>query len=224
MRLLMLAAPGAGKGTQGARIAEHFQITHIATGDRLRDEVKRQTPLGKQVEEQTSRGELVADDVIIEMLRGPLVEATKAGGYVLDGFPRTLEQAKEGRRVAKELGVAAQAALYLTVDDDELVRRLLHRAETEGRADDNETTIKKRLELFHEVTQPVVDFYAQRGMVITVDAMRSIEEVAGEILDKLDVLKERLDSPEPSRQTAAEIVDVTTPAPTGAGQQLVERS
>lgn len=216
MRLLMLAAPGAGKGTQGARIAEHFRITHIATGDRLRDEVERATPLGKRVQEQTSRGELVADDVIIEMLRGPMVEATKAGGYVLDGFPRTLEQVKAGRRVAKELGVAAQAALYLTVDDDELVRRLLHRAETEGRADDNEKTIQNRLALFHEVTQPVVDFYAQRGMVITVDAMRSIDEVAEEILARLEALQPRLAEAERSGQAPGAVIDMTQPAPTGA--------
>ncbi|MDQ6649666.1 MAG: adenylate kinase [Actinomycetota bacterium] len=216
MRLLMLAAPGAGKGTQGARIAEHFQITHIATGDRLRDEVERETPLGLEVKEQTEKGELVPDEVIIEMLRDPLVTATRAGGYVLDGFPRTLAQAQEGRRVAKELGVQAQAALYLTVDDDELVRRLLARAETEGRSDDNEETIKHRLELFHEVTQPVVQYYDRRGMVITVDAMRSIDEVAEEILAKLEVLKPHLDTIETSDRTPADVVDVTAPAAAGA--------
>jgi len=216
MRLLILAAPGAGKGTQGARIAKHFGIEHIATGDRLRDEVKNETPLGVRVKDQTDKGELVPDEVIIEMLREPLVVATKAGGYVLDGFPRTIEQTIEGRRVAKELGVQAQAALHLTVDDDELVRRLLTRAETEGRSDDNEDTIKHRLELFHEVTKPVVDYYDKRGMVITVDAMRSIDEVAEEILAKLEQLRPRLDSAQGSDRTPAEIIDLTASADAGA--------
>lgn len=185
MKVLLVAAPGAGKGTQGRVIAERFGVPHVATGDVLRDHVRRGTELGERLRPLLDRGELVPDDVVLQMVRQALEERGR-DGYVLDGVPRTMQQAHALFAVAAELGLTADVALHLQVDDAELVRRLLHRAAEQGRADDTEEVIRRRLALYHEVTQPVLGWYRQRGILLPVDAARPVEEVSAAVLAALE--------------------------------------
>jgi adenylate kinase len=190
VRVLMIAPPGAGKGTQGAIIAKHFGIPRIATGEMLRDHVARQTALGREVAPYLERGELVPDGFVVDLVRDALVAAKAAGGgYVLDGVPRNMEQARALYRIAVELQMTANVALHLKVGDEELVRRLLARAAVEGRSDDTEAVIRRRLQLYHQVTHPIVDWYAERGILVSVDASRPVDLVGREILAALEVME-----------------------------------
>jgi adenylate kinase len=201
MRVLLVAPPGAGKGTQGALIATHFNVAHIATGDLLRDHVARRTELGRAVEERLGRGELVPDEIVLEMVRDAFVTAKERGGYVLDGMPRNMTQARELFQIGKSLDMTAQVALHLKADDEELTRRLLARAALEHRADDTEEVIRRRLALYHEVTHPIVDWYAARGILVSVDAMRPVDRVARQILTALEAMSSMLDVvPESARR------------------------
>ncbi|WP_432968427.1 adenylate kinase [Dactylosporangium sp. CA-233914] len=183
MRVLMVAPPGAGKGTQGAVIAEHFHVRRIAVGDLLRRNVSERTELGERVRTHLDRGELVPDEIVLELLRQALNEAKVAGdGYVLDGIPRTMTQALAAYRVARSLDMTADVALHLRADDEELVGRLLKRGEVEHRTDDTEPVIRRRLKLYREVTEPVLAFYARRGILLTVDATRPVEQVSADVL------------------------------------------
>lgn len=194
MRILMVAPPGAGKGTQGAVIAAHFDIPHVATGDLLRDHVARQTPLGRAVRAHLDRGELVPDEIVLDMVRDALVSAKGNGtGYVLDGMPRNMTQARAVYQVAKDLDMTANVALHLKADDDELIRRLLARAALEHRADDTEEVIRRRLALYHEVTHPIVQWYEERGILVSVDAMRPVERVGRQILTALEAMRPLVD-------------------------------
>jgi adenylate kinase len=164
MRVLMIAPPGAGKGTQGALVAAHFSIPHIATGEMLRDHVARQTPLGQVVQARLDRGELVPDQIVLDMLREAMAAAKAAGGgYVLDGIPRNMEQARAAYEIGRELGMTADVALHLQADDAEVTRRLVARAALEHRSDDS------------------------------VDAMRSAPEVGRKILVALEAMRPFLD-------------------------------
>ena len=194
MRVLMIAPPGAGKGTQGTLIATHFDIPHIATGDLLRDHVARRTALGLAVQEYLDRGELVPDQVVLDMVREELVGAKSTGrGFVLDGIPRNMEQARALYLISRELGMTADVALHLQADDEELMRRLLARAALEHRSDDTADIIGQRLALYHEVTSPIVSWYRDRGILVSVDAMRSAHQVGREILTALEVMRPFLD-------------------------------
>jgi adenylate kinase len=187
VRVLMVAPPGAGKGTQGAVIAEHFHVRRIAIGDLLRRHVADGTELGRGVQRHLERGDLVPDEVVLELLRQGLTEAKRAGGgYVLDGIPRTMSQARAAYQVARSLEMTADVALHLAADDEELMRRLLQRAEIEHRPDDTEAVIRQRLKLYREVTEPVLTFYARRGILLTVDAVRPVEVVSRDVLTALE--------------------------------------
>jgi adenylate kinase len=185
MRILLLAPPGAGKGTQGKLLSEHYGIPHIATGDLLRDHVERGTEVGREVKSQLDRGELVSDELILRMVQDALEGGNAPTGYILDGFPRTVQQAVEGHRAAEPLGLAAQAAVFLAADEAELIRRLRHRAEEEGRNDDTEDVIRQRLQTYQNETAPVIDHYRDRGMLIEVDGMQPIEKVTEDIIGTL---------------------------------------
>ena len=190
MRVLMIAPPGAGKGTQGALIAAHFNIPHIATGELLRDHVARQTPLGQAVREYLDRGELVPDQIVLDMTREAMIAAKAAGGgYVLDGIPRNMEQARAAYEIGRELGMTADVALHLQADDAELTRRLLARAALEHRSDDTPEVIAQRLALYYEVTAPILAWYRDRGILVSVNAMRSAREVGREILVALEAMR-----------------------------------
>ncbi|WP_328475382.1 adenylate kinase [Actinoplanes sp. NBC_00393] len=202
MRILLVAPPGAGKGTQGALIANHFGIPHIATGDLLRDHVARRTPLGRAVQDHLSRGELVPDEIVLEMVRTEFIAAkAEGGGYVLDGMPRNITQARALYEIALTLEMTANVALHLKADDEELTRRLLARATLEGRSDDTEEVIRRRLAIYHEVTHPIVDWYASRGILVSVDAVRPVDRVARQILTALEAMRPLIDHvPEHVRQ------------------------
>jgi adenylate kinase len=185
MRLLLIGAPGAGKGTQAERLSRHFGIAHISSGDLLRQHVKDQTTIGQTIKKYVDAGDLVPDAVVMDMLRKPVVAAAEAGGYVLDGFPRTVDQAKAAFETARELGVEVQAAVHLDVPDEELIRRLLAR----GRgSDDTEDVIAHRLEVFREMTIPLLDYYAGREWMFTVDGARTPDQVHEDIVGRLHKL------------------------------------
>ena len=195
MRILMIAPPGAGKGTQGALIAAHFDIPHIATGDLLRDHVARGTDLGQAVKAYLDRGELVPDQIVLDMVRDAMIAAKAAGGgYVLDGIPRNMEQARAAYEIGRELGMTADVALHLQADDAELTRRLLARAALEHRSDDTPEVIAQRLALYYQVTAPIVAWYRERGILVSVDAMRSAPEVGREILVALEAMRPFLEN------------------------------
>lgn len=189
MRILLIGAPGSGKGTQAVRIAEHFGITHISSGDLLRRHVSEGTSIGRSVKAHVDRGDLVPDAFVRDMLRKPVIAANEAGGYVLDGFPRTVEQAKAAYETARELGVSVRIAVYLDVPTEELIRRLLAR----GRGtDDTEDVIAHRLEVFREHTMPMVDYYAEREELVKVDGARPPDEVTKSLLGELEQVSRTL--------------------------------
>jgi adenylate kinase len=185
VRLLLLGPPCSGKGTQADRLVEILGVRHISSGDLLRAEVEAGTPCGQSVSSAMESGELVPDDVVIEMLRQPILDASAAGGYLLDGFPRTLAQAESAAAMAREEGVLADAAVFLAAEPDLLVRRLLARAEELGRADDNESTIRHRIEVYNEKTEPLRKYYAERGILLEVDGLQTVDQVTADILDGL---------------------------------------
>ncbi|UQU67801.1 adenylate kinase [Couchioplanes caeruleus] len=203
MRVLLVAPPGAGKGTQGALIATHFGIPHIATGDLLRDHVARRTELGRAVQDHLDRGELVPDTVVLDMVRDAFIESrtNNGGGYVLDGMPRNMTQARALYEIGRSLEMTSDVALHLKADDEELTRRLLARAALEGRSDDTEEVIRRRLALYHEVTHPIVDWYAERGILVSVDAVQPVQRVARQILTALEAMRPLIDHvPEHARR------------------------
>ena len=194
MRVLMIAPPGAGKGTQSALIAAHFGIPHIATGELLRDHVARRTDLGLAIQGYLDRGELVPDEVVLDMVREAMIAAREAGGgYVLDGIPRNMQQARAAYLIGRELGMTADVALHLDAGDAEVTRRLLARAALEHRSDDTAEVIAQRLALYHEVTAPILSWYRDRGILVSVDAMRSAHQVGREILAALEAMRPFLD-------------------------------
>ena len=188
MRMLLIGAPGAGKGTQATLIAERFHIAHISSGDLLRTHVEENTTIGRAAREFLAKGDLVPDSIVMDMLRKPVVAASEDGGYVLDGFPRTVEQAKAAYETAQELGVAVEVAIYLEVPTAELTRRLLAR----GRGkDDTPEVIEHRLEVFEAMTRPMLDYYAEREELITVNGARPVPEVFWSITVQLQQLHHR---------------------------------
>ncbi len=185
MRLLLIGAPGAGKGTQAERLCERFGIAHISSGDLLRQHVKDQTALGQTIKSYVDHGDLVPDAVVMDMLRKPVVAAAEAGGYVLDGFPRTVDQAKASFPVAQALGAEVQAAVHLDVPHAELVRRLLSR----GRgSDDTEAVIEHRLQVYQDNTVPLLEYYAGREWMFAVDGSQPPDAVHEEIVARLKKL------------------------------------
>lgn len=193
MRLLMIGPPGSGKGTQAVRIAEHFGIEHISSGDLLRRHVNDGTAIGRAVGEYIARGDLVPDGIVMDILRKPVEAASKRGGYVLDGFPRTVEQAEAAYLVAKTLGASVRVALHLRVSREELVRRLLARGHQAGRTDDTEDVINHRLEVFDTSTWPLLEYYTQRETLVSIDGDRPVEQVTESAITQLEQVRQQLD-------------------------------
>lgn len=187
MNVLLIGPPGSGKGTQGERLAERLGLEHLAAGDLLRAEVEDGTPLGRRVADLMQRGDLVPDAVIISLLMPRVLAASEEKGYLLDGFPRSVDQAVEARKLADLAGAGPDAVIYLDAPREELVRRILARAEVEGRADDNPETVKNRLRIFDEATHPLVDYYRGRGLLHVINADQDEDLVTQEILDVLGV-------------------------------------
>ena len=185
MRLVLLGAPGSGKGTQAARLKEHLQVPHISTGDLLRAEVAAGSPLGVQAREVMARGELVSDDILLGMLRDRFSREDTRAGFILDGYPRNLAQAAALDELLGSLGQKFDAAVQLTVDNEQIVERLAGRAKADGRADDNPESVRKRLQVYDQQTAPVIEFYRQHGQLTIVDGVGTLDEVFTRIVEAI---------------------------------------
>jgi adenylate kinase len=185
MRVLLIGPPGAGKGTQAARIAAHFDLARIATGDLLREQVANGTELGKVAKEYMDRGDLVPDEIVIEMTKDRMIQANEEGGYVLDGYPRTLAQAEAAYRWAVARGIPFDLTLYFEIEEEELLARLAGRAREEHRSDDTEETVRHRLEVFANQTYPLVDYYQRRGILVRINAVGPIDAISEQIFASL---------------------------------------
>lgn len=190
MRLIIMGPPGAGKGTQAKFIAEHFGIPAISTGDIFRANVSQGTPLGVEAKRYMDAGEYVPDEVTNRMVRNRIDEPDATTGFLLDGYPRTLAQVEELDGMIAFTGHRLDAVVCLTVDQDEIVQRLLQRAQVEGRADDTEDVIRRRQELYVEQTAPLIEVYGERGIVHQIDGMGAVEDVTKRIFEALDVVPE----------------------------------
>jgi adenylate kinase len=204
MRIILMGPQGAGKGTQAAKLEEELGATHIETGDLVRSEIKEDTELGQKIKEYSDKGELVPDEIIIDMTK-PYLEENDS--WILDGFPRNKEQAKALDEALEEIGEQVDKVIVLEADDDALVERLSGRRQSEAtgeiyhvehnpppeddeedpgpfvqRDDDTEDAIRTRLETYHEQTEPLKDYYEEKGILVTVDASKDIDEVTEEVL------------------------------------------
>lgn len=186
MRLILLGPPGAGKGTQARRIAERLSVPAISTGDIFRANVTQGTDLGRQAEQYMDAGEYVPDHVTNGMVRDRLAEPDADGGFLLDGYPRTREQVDALDAMLAERGHALDRVVCLDVDRDELVDRLLKRAAVEGRSDDTPEVIARRLDVYDDQTAPLVQVYEDRGLLVTVAGVGSMDEVTDRVLGALD--------------------------------------
>jgi adenylate kinase len=184
-RLLIVGAPGAGKGTQAAIIAETFGIPAISTGDIFRANIKEGTELGLKIQEIVSSGSYVPDSLTNEIVRDRLHQADVAEGFLLDGYPRTVDQVAELDSILAETSAELDAVVRLVADPDEVVARLLKRASEQGRADDTEDVIRHRQDVYLEQTEPVVAAYAERGLLVDVDGLGAVDEVAARVRDAL---------------------------------------
>ena len=182
MRLVFIGPPGVGKGTQSQRLVEHLQIPHLSTGDMLRKARKEQTPLGEEADRYISKGELVPDDVMYRLVTNRLVQPDCGGGYLLDGFPRTLVQGEALGKFLRERQTPLDVVLEITADEEELVRRLSAR----GRDDDTPEVIRHRLEEYHQRTAPLCDYYRGRGLLRSVDGQGDPDEVFQRVLAIVD--------------------------------------
>jgi adenylate kinase len=185
-RLVLLGPPGAGKGTQAARICERLGVPAISTGDIFRANVAEQTELGRRAQRYMDAGEYVPDEVTNAMVRDRLAQGDAVDGFLLDGYPRTADQVAELDGMLAHGGTRLDAVVELTADTDEVVTRLLKRAAEQGRADDTESVIRRRLEVYAEQTAPLADLYAERGLLVQVDGIGSLDEVTERILTALE--------------------------------------
>ncbi|KQY57661.1 MULTISPECIES: adenylate kinase [unclassified Nocardioides] len=185
MRIILMGPPGAGKGTQAKVIANHFGIPAISTGDIFRANVAGKTPLGVDAQRYMDAGEYVPDELTNAMVRDRLAQPDAEPGFLLDGYPRTLAQVEELDEMVGE-GHPVNAVVVLTADKEELISRLLQRAQIEGRADDTEEVIRRRQEVYTEQTAPLIEVYGGRGLVVDVDGMGEIDAVTHRIFDALE--------------------------------------
>jgi adenylate kinase len=179
MRLILIGPPGAGKGTQAQRLVERHGLVQLSTGEMLRSAVKAGTPVGKRAQVVMDRGDLVPDDVMVEIIADRLEQPDSAGGFILDGFPRTVAQAEALTRLLRDKGLKLDAVIEIAANEDTLISRIEKRARETGgaRADDTVETLKKRLKVYREQTAPVADYYRRQGTLRTVDGMKSMDEV-----------------------------------------------
>jgi len=183
-----MGPPGAGKGTQATFVAEHFGIPAISTGDIFRANVAEGTPLGVEAKRYMDAGEYVPDEITNKMVRNRIDEPDAEPGFLLDGYPRTLAQVEELDGMVEFTGHRLDAVVVLTVDDEEIVQRLLQRAEVEGRADDTEAVIRRRQEVYREQTEPLIEVYRERGILLEVDGIGEVDQVTKRIFEALDVV------------------------------------
>jgi adenylate kinase len=189
LNLVIFGPPGSGKGTQASKLMEKYQLTHISTGDLLRSEVAAGTDLGNKAKAIMDRGELVPDKIVIEMIRKKLEENKEGNGFIFDGFPRTVEQARELRNLLQDYHQTISVVVSLTVERDELVDRLVKRGKEQGRDDDNPETINNRIQVYENQTIPVAYYYEKARLHETVDGIGSIDEIFKRITKVVDKYK-----------------------------------
>ena len=190
LNIVIFGAPGSGKGTQSDKIIENYKLFHISTGDVLRDNIRRGTELGKTAKGYIDQGQLVPDELIIDILAQVLDEnKDKAGeGVIFDGFPRTIPQAEALEQLLADRGTRIDAVVGLEVPEDELIKRILLRGQMSGRADDNEETARKRLEVYHNQTSPLKAYYEEQGKYRAINGLGSIDDIFKSISETLDSL------------------------------------
>ncbi len=188
MNIVIFGAPGSGKGTQSLRIAEKYNLKHISTGDLLREHISKGTKLGKVADAFISQGLLIPDELMIEVLDEIFKENPKQAldGVIFDGFPRTIAQAEALETLLAKYGSHIHCVVGLEVDEEELIKRMLERGKTSGRSDDNIETIQKRLDVYHQQTQPLHDYYIAQGRFHAIDGNKDIEAIFAEIQTALD--------------------------------------
>lgn len=192
LNIAIFGAPGCGKGTQSELIVEKYQLCHISTGNVLREEIEKQTESGKRAEEYIQKGHLVPDNLMIKMLAGILDSNPNEKGFIFDGFPRTMAQGEALNHLLRDKNGSIIAVLNLDVEEEILIERLLKRGEAQGRCDDTPETIRKRLEVYKNQTEPLVAYYKKQGKLFTVKGNKSVEDVfenIREILDRLTYQK-----------------------------------
>lgn len=187
MRIVIMGAPGSGKGTQAALIVKELDLDHISTGDLLRGAVAAGTELGKKAKEVMDRGELVSDEIVLGLLEERLLQENTKNGFILDGYPRNIAQAEALNGLLERIGQPVEEALQIDVDEEQVVTRIAKRAALEGRSDDTEETVRNRLKIYGEQTAPVVDYYAHKGILSRVLGEGSIEEVFQRIQGVLQI-------------------------------------
>ncbi len=185
--IVLFGPPGAGKGTQASILKDKLGLQYIATGDLFRHHIKNKTPLGQKAQQYIDQGELVPDEITIGMIK-ELLSDPESKGFIFDGFPRTVEQAEALDQIMAEKGLIIDALLSLNVPEERLVKRLLNRGKTSGRSDDNEETIKKRLQQYHDKTTPVKDYYAKQGKLYEINGVGEIDEIHNRLMDIINNL------------------------------------
>ena len=188
LNIIIFGAPGSGKGTQSQKIVDKYNLTHISTGEILRNEIAKQTELGKLAEKHISEGLFVPDDVVINMLNEFFAKNPDSLGYIFDGFPRTLKQGEVMDDMLEAKNDKIEVALWLEVDDEELVERLLKRGKELGRDDDTLDTIKTRLKVYYKKTEPLKEFYLKQGKLVEIDGTGTVDDIFSRIEKVVDNL------------------------------------
>lgn len=186
LNIIIFGAPGSGKGTQSARIKEHYNLNHISTGDLLRAEIKKGSELGKKVEGLIQEGHLVPDETIVNIMEGHIQDPGDYAGIIFDGFPRTVAQAEALDKMLERHGESVTLLLELNVREEELISRILERGKVSGRADDNEESARERLKVYHNETEPVRNYFAQQGKFVEINGEGTIEEITRRIIESID--------------------------------------
>lgn len=185
MRLIFVGPPGVGKGTQAKQICAHYNIIHLSTGEILRDEISNDSAIGRSAQSYIDAGQLVPDEVLLEIMSGRLAQQDCENGYCLDGFPRTIPQAEGLTRIMTKLDQSLDAVVSIIADEDELVNRLVLRGRTSGRSDDTPEVIRQRLEVYRQQTEPIIEYYVKLDLVQEVNGVGEIDEITGRILKTL---------------------------------------
>jgi adenylate kinase len=185
---ILFGPPGSGKGTQSVRVAKKYNLSHISTGDIFRRNIREKTRLGMKVQSIIEKGELVPDELLVEILEDAMDQAKGTNGFVFDGFPRTLQQAGDLNKILEKRNENVSLVLALEVDDQEIIKRLLRRAELEGRKDDTRDVIENRINVYNKQTQPLIDYYSKNGHFTSINGIGDIDQIFAAICSKIDAV------------------------------------